>query len=60
MVAGVLGVLVVGGVLMLRKAGDEDEEDYDEDGYSCQDCDSQLRYIAQYDAWYCDECGDYQ
>ncbi len=26
----------------------------------CPDCGSQMRYIDQYDRWYCDNCGEYK
>ena len=27
---------------------------------SCPDCGSEMRYIDQYDRWYCDDCREYK
>jgi len=41
-------------VLVLRKKGDEEEEN------PCGVCGDEMRFIEQYDSWYCDTCQDYR
>ena len=46
-----VAVGLVGALALKRREGAE---------YYCPVCESPLRYIEEYDAWYCDECEEYR
>ncbi len=58
MILGFIFGLVLSGVLILLGYMKIDEVDIQ--AKNCPDCRSTLRYIQQYDNWYCDNCGDYK
>jgi len=58
MILGFIFGLVIAGVLILLGYMKIDEVDIE--AKNCPDCRSPLRYIQQYDNWYCDNCGDYK
>ncbi len=39
---------------------DQEEETDDEESNTCQTCGSGLRYIDEYEKWYCDDCQEYR
>ncbi|MFW5907763.1 MAG: hypothetical protein ACOCTR_05310, partial [Candidatus Natronoplasma sp.] len=36
------------------------EESHTEGARTCPDCGGQLRWIEEYEMWYCERCGDYK
>ena len=58
MILGFIFGLVLSGLLILLGYMKMDEVDFQ--AKNCPDCRSNLRYVQQYDNWYCDTCGDYK
>jgi len=58
MILGFIFGLLISGVLILLGYMKIDEVDIE--AKNCPDCRSPLRYVQQYDNWYCDTCGDYK
>ena len=58
MILGFIFGLVLSGLLILLGYMKMDEVDFQ--AKNCPDCRSSLRYVQQYDNWYCDTCGDYK
>lgn len=58
MILGFVFGLLLSGVLILLGYMKIDEVDIQ--AKNCPTCNSTLRYVPQYDNWYCDNCGDYK
>jgi len=40
--------------------GSSTQQTQQQDGKPCPECDTPMRYVEQYERWYCDNCGKYQ
>ncbi len=58
MILGFIFGLLISGILILL--GYIKFNEIDTQAKNCPDCRSTLRYVQQYDNWYCDNCGDYK
>ncbi len=50
----VIAIILVIVIVAWKRKGGEEEEDI------CPDCGSEMRFIDDYDRWYCDSCEDYK
>ncbi|MEF8873376.1 MAG: hypothetical protein V5A88_01750 [Candidatus Thermoplasmatota archaeon] len=57
-ILGFIFGLVIAGVLVLLGYMKLDE--METQANQCPTCGGNLRYVAEYDNWYCDNCGDYK
>lgn len=59
LIVGIIAMIGIGLVLH-GKQGGEEKEDKEEDSYYCWNCNDELDYVDDYDAWYCGECEEYR